>query len=169
METKKLRLVEAKREDINTVIEIESNPANSDFIWQGTYEEHLQEINDPNHRLLLVVEKSTDLIVGYVLIRLDFYSDILELRRLAIDKKGRGYGRETITCLMDYAFESMGINRFWLDVYPHNTVGIKLYESLGMTREGVLRQNYKDKDGYRDQIIYSILKGEYEGERGKHE
>ena len=66
-----------------------------------------------------------------------------------------------MTALFKYAFEEMNINRFWLDVYPDNTIGIKLYEGLGMHRDGVLRQNYKSKRGYLDQIIYSMLKTEY--------
>ena len=55
----------------------------------------------------------------------------------------------------------LNINRFWLDAYPDNTVGIHLYESLGMHRDGVLRQNYKSERGYLDQIIFSMLKDEY--------
>ena len=52
-------------------------------------------------------------------------------------------------------------DRFWLEVYPDNLYRIKLYESMGMHRDGVLSQNYKSERGYLDQIIYSMLKGEY--------
>jgi len=48
-----------------------------------------------------------------------------------------------------------------LDAYPDNLIGIRLYESLGMHLDGVLRQNYKSSRGYLDQIIYSMLKTEY--------
>ena len=64
--------------------------------------------------------------------------------------------------LLKFAFEETETNRFWLDVYPDNLIGIKLYESLGMHRDGVLRQNYKAERGYLDQIIYSMLRREYE-------
>ena len=67
-----------------------------------------------------------------------------------------------MAALLRFAFEEMETNRFWLDVYPDNLVGIKLYESLGMHRDGVLRQNYKAERGYLDQIIYSMLRSEYE-------
>ena len=50
--------------------------------------------------------------------------------------------------LLKHAFEEMNINRFWLDVYPDNIFGIRLYESLGMNRDGVLRQSYKSERGY---------------------
>lgn len=35
--------------------------------------------------------------------------------------------------LIKYAFENTNTNKFWLDVYPDNHIGINLYESLGMT------------------------------------
>ncbi len=99
--------------------------------------------------------------VGYALIRLDPKSEIFELRRIAIAEKNKGYGREAMEALFKFAFEELGANRFWLDAYPDNVVGIRLYESLGMHRDGVLRQNYKAERGYLDQIIFSMLKSEY--------
>ena len=64
--------------------------------------------------------------------------------------------------LVKYAFEETETNRLWLDVYPDNISGINLQESLGMHKDGVLRQNYKAERGYLDQIIYSMLRSEYE-------
>ena len=92
---------------------------------------------------------------------MDFKSHIFELRRIAVSRKGMGYGKEVMTALFKYAFEELEINRFWLDVYPDNIIGIELYECLGMHRDGVLRQNYKSERGYLDQIIYSLLREEY--------
>ena len=160
--TDKLYLMEAQESDINMIMEIENHKDNRDFIWQGTYEQHLSEINDENH-LLLKFEKTEDRgIAGYCLIGLDRHSERFELRRIAITEKGKGYGREAIKALMDYAFTELGMNKFWLDVYPDNKVGIALYESLGLKKEGVLRQNYKSERGYLDQVVYSMLRSEYQ-------
>ena len=159
--TDRLYLMEAQESDINMIMEIENHKDNRDFIWQGTYEQHLSEINDENH-LLLKFEKTEDRgIAGYCLIGLDRHSERFELRRIAITEKGKGYGREAIKALMDYAFTELGMNKFWLDVYPDNKVGISLYESLGLKKEGVLRQNYKSERGYLDQVVYSMLRSEY--------
>lgn len=95
------------------------------------------------------------------MIRLNFQSEVFELRRIAIIEKAKGYGKESMEALFKYAFEGLKMNRLWLDVYPDNIIGIKLYESLGMHKDGVLRQNYKAERGYLDQIIYSMLKEEY--------
>ena len=148
-----MRILEATFEDIPAIIALESHKDNRDYLWIGTEEEHREEIEDPNHLLLIFRKKDNSDIVGYALVRLNRKSEIFELRRIAISEKRKGYGREAMEALLKEAFENMGINRFWLDVYPDNVFGINLYESLGMHRDGVLRQNYKAERGYLDQII----------------
>lgn len=161
-ETKRLYILEAKESDIDMIMEIENHKDNKDFIWQGTYEQHLNEIKGNDSMLLKFEEKEGKNCVGYCLIALDGKSEKFELRRIAISEKGKGYGREAISALIKYAFENLGMNKFWLDVYPDNKVGIALYESLGLKKEGVLRQNYKSDRGYLDQIVYSMLRSEYQ-------
>ena len=133
--TNRLEIYESADQDVDIIIEIESHPENRDFLWIGTPEEHRDEIRDPNHLLLLFRDNDTE--------------------------TGKGYGRESMEGLIKYAFEETETNRLWLDVYPDNPVGIRLYESLGMHKDGVLRQNYKAERGYLDQIIYSMLRSEY--------
>lgn len=161
IDTERLLIVEAVESEIGTIMEIESHKDNRNFIWIGTYEEHKAEIEDKNHLLLVFKHRENLDIVGYALIRLDYKSEIFELRRIAISEKGNGYGKEAMLAILKYAFDDRNTNRFWLDVYPDNTIGIQLYESLGMHRDGVLRQSYKSERGYLDQIIYSMLKSEY--------
>ena len=157
IETGRLEISEAADADIRTVIAIENHPDNRDYLWVGTAEEHRSEIRDPNHLLLLFRERSDKRVIGYSLIRLDHKSHLFEIRRIAISEKGKGYGREAMRALIQYAFTRTDTNRLWLDVYADNPAGIRLYESLGMHRDGVLRQNYLAERGYLDQIIYSIL------------
>lgn len=159
--TLRLNILDATENDIETIIAMESHKDNRDFVWIGTHEEHMAEIADTNHLLWVFKLKDTGDIVGYALARIDRKSEIFELRRIIITEKRQGYGRETMKAIIKFAFEELGTNRFWLDVYPDNTFGINLYESLGMHRDGVLRQNYKADRGYLDQIIYSMLKSEY--------
>lgn len=159
--TSRLNIKEANERDIETIIKIESHEDNRDFLWVGTYEEHKAEIEDPNHFLWVFRLKDSERVIGYALARIDRKSEIFELRRIAITDKGRGYGKEAMKAIIKFAFEDFGANRFWLDVYPDNTIGISLYEGLGMHCDGVLRQNYKSDRGYLDQIIYSLLRCEY--------
>lgn len=158
--TERIEIFEASLSEIPLIMELENDKENRNFIWQGTQEEHLNEINDENH-FLWIFRTYDGTPIGYSLSKIDRNSEVFELRRIAISEKGRGYGREALGAIIKYAFEECNVNRFWLDVYPDNHVGIKLYESFGMHRDGTLRQSYKSERGYLDQIIYSLLKKEY--------
>lgn len=160
LSTEKLNVFEATEDDINFIISMEEDTENRNFIWQGTYEEHMNEIKDENY-FLWIFKSIDNREIGYSLSKFEPKSEVFELRRIAIKEKGKGYGKEALNIIIRYAFEKCCANRFWLDVYPANNVGIKLYESFGMHRDGVLRQSYKSERGYLDQIIYSLLKKEY--------
>lgn len=159
--TRRIAAREAEESDIPYIIALESHPDNRDYLWIGTAEEHRAEILDPNH-ILAVFSELGGADVGYALIRLDNKSRRFELRRIAIDKKGAGLGREAMEGLLAYAFNTLDTNRFWLDVYPDNAIGIRLYEGLGFHLDGVLRENYLSERGMLDQMIYSMLRREYE-------
>lgn len=161
LSTNRLNILEAKESDIKTIMEMENHIENRNFVWKGTYEEHKAEILDSDFFLFIIKQKEDNAAVGFALIKIDKKSEVFELRRIVISEKGSGYGKEVVSELFRFAFEDLGMNRFWLDVYPDNLVGIKLYEKLGMKREGILRQNYKSERGFLDQIIYSMLKTEY--------
>lgn len=90
LETERLAIVEATESDIGWIIAQENDEKNRKFIWVGTYEEHLAEIADPGHRLLVIRRKDGVERVGYVLACLDFKSERFELWRIVIAQKGRG-------------------------------------------------------------------------------
>ena len=93
--TDRMMIRNAIESDINLIIKIEQHPDNRDFIWVGTYEEHLSEINDNQHLLLIFHCIDNNLPIGYSLSRVDFRSEVYELRRFVITDKGKGYGRES--------------------------------------------------------------------------
>ncbi len=159
--TNRLYIIDAKENHIEEIMEMERHKDNTNFVWKGTYEDHMAEIESSDFLLLVIKERDTHETVGFALNYLDKKSEKFELRRVVISKKGMGYGKEVMTALFKLAFEELKMNRFWLDVYPDNIIGIMLYEKMGMHKDGVLRQNYKSERGFLDQIIYSMLKDEY--------
>ena len=47
---------------------------------------------------------------------------------------GKGYGKEVVRCLMAYAFEELGVNRFCpVDVSADNARSMALWQSCGLT------------------------------------
>lgn len=53
---------------------------------------------------------------------------------------GIGLVSEAIDLAVNYVFNSLNLNRFQLEVYSHNPIGIKAYEKAGFIKEGVLRE-----------------------------
>jgi len=155
IKTNRLYLKEALETDIASIMEMERHMDNTDFVWKGSYEQHKSEIEAENILLFVIKQNEDDETVGFALIETDNKSEIFELRRIVISRKGKGYGREVMEALFKFAFEDLRMNRFWLDVYPDNHIGIKLYESVGMRREGVLRQNYKSERSGSDYLFHA--------------
>ncbi|MGM0851934.1 MAG: GNAT family N-acetyltransferase [Bacillota bacterium] len=76
---------------------------------------------------------------------------------------GNGYGKEAMKCLLAYAFHELNLYRLQLTVFSYNERAIRLYESLGFTKEGSYRQ-FLQRDGDRyDMVLYGILADEWKG------
>ncbi|MBO8155951.1 MAG: GNAT family N-acetyltransferase [Bacillaceae bacterium] len=85
--------------------------------------------------------------------------------RIAIhhpDYFNKGYGTEAVRLALNYTFEDLSLNRLQLEVYSHNTRGIRAYEKAGFKKEGVMRQSLYYNGQYYDEIVMGILKEEYE-------
>ncbi|HZK09909.1 MAG TPA: GNAT family N-acetyltransferase [Clostridia bacterium] len=156
-----MKLIPAKVEDIPWIMMLEKAPENRNFVWQGSYEEHLFEINDPDSYLLIHLDKS-DKNIGYSLNKFHKKSKNFEIRRIVVNNKGLGLGKKSMKALLDFGFNELGAQRIWLDVYPENEIGISLYKSLGFTQEAHLRRSDYQRGKYYDQLVFGLLKEEYQ-------
>lgn len=73
----------------------------------------------------------------------------------------KGYMTEALEGLLELAFDEMTMNRVEALVMPGNQASTKLLETLGFTREGVLRQYDYFKDAFHDLCSYSLLADDY--------
>lgn len=162
METNKLLLRRTKREELPRLMEIEQDLENRPELFVSTLEEHEYHRTSDDYLLFSIIEKESEEMVGYAMIQLDHHSKTFLLRRIALTKKNRGYGRSSLAALLKYCFEQTASNRFYLDVYPHNKRAIYLYEELGLIWEGTMRENYFYEGEFLDQRLYSMLRKEYE-------
>jgi len=102
-----------------------------------------------------------ELIGHIILFGLNNKDKSLEFKRITINQKGFGYGREALKLLKQLCFEDLKYHRLWLDVYDDNVRAIGLYESEGFVQEGLLRDDTKIGNTYRSQRIYSLLEHEF--------
>ena len=84
---------------------------------------------------------------------------------LAPDSANRGYGREAIALMLEYAFMQLNLNRVFLQVHADNARAIHVYEKCGFKREGCLRAHFYRDGRYIDAVQMGILRGEWESAR----
>jgi len=75
---------------------------------------------------------------------------------------GKGYGREAINLLVEYAFHYRNFHKVWLRVLGNNARAIKAYQAVGFTEEGRLRQHVWINGTYDDLVHMGILRSEWD-------
>lgn len=74
---------------------------------------------------------------------------------------GKGLGKQITRFVVNYGFEMLNLNRVQLSLLTTNARALRLYESLGFVREGVLRQAQFKGGQYLDVILMSVLRDEW--------
>jgi RimJ/RimL family protein N-acetyltransferase len=73
--------------------------------------------------------------------------------------QGQGYGRATLKELLLYGFDHLRLNTIYGETLVGNPA-LKMFESLGLTVEGLLKARYFKDGAYQDSIPVSIRKWE---------
>ncbi|MBJ9965314.1 GNAT family N-acetyltransferase [Burkholderia seminalis] len=74
-----------------------------------------------------------------------------------------GYMREAATAVIEHAFGALKLNRIEADIDPRNVASARLLESLGFTREGLLRERWIVGDEVSDSALYGLLASDRRG------
>jgi RimJ/RimL family protein N-acetyltransferase len=75
--------------------------------------------------------------------------------------QGTGLNKNCKLLLLEFAFETLGLDRVEFRADASNTLSIAAMKSIGCTVEGILRSICKSLTGRRDSIVLSILKIEW--------
>ena len=78
---------------------------------------------------------------------------------------GRGYGREAVGLLLEYAFRYRNYRRVWLWVHGDNERAIRSYIACGFAEEGRLREHVFSNGRYVDAVYMGVLRDEWVGSR----
>lgn len=78
------------------------------------------------------------------------------------DYWGRGYGRDAVRVLLDYAFRLRNGHKVWLRVNGTNERAIRSYRACGFVEEGRLRQQVWGDGQHVDLVYMGILRAEWE-------
>ena len=122
--------------DLDWVLEAEAHPENAPFVTQWTRGEHATALEHPEMRHLVIETVPDGRAVGYVILAgLAAPRHGIEVRRIVVTDKGRGYGRGTLRLIKTMALRDLGAPRLWLDVRSNNPKAKRLYEEEGFVVE----------------------------------
>jgi ribosomal-protein-alanine N-acetyltransferase len=79
---------------------------------------------------------------------------------VAAEARGRGVAARAMRLLCAYAFDELGVKRIELWIDPENKNSLGVAESVGFTREGLLRSFMPIHGRRRDMLMYSLLPDE---------
>ena len=74
---------------------------------------------------------------------------------------GKGYSKEIVRLMVDYGFETLNLNRIYLNVRLDHQPAVRLYETTGFQREGILKEQYYLQGEYVDVLVMAVLKKDY--------
>jgi tRNA-Thr(GGU) m(6)t(6)A37 methyltransferase TsaA len=75
---------------------------------------------------------------------------------------GKGYATEAAREVMRFGFEILGLNKIWAAFMTRNPASGRVMQKLGMTFEGIRRQQVIKWGNFEDIGSFSILRSEYE-------
>jgi RimJ/RimL family protein N-acetyltransferase len=76
--------------------------------------------------------------------------------------RGRGYGRDAIRLLLEYAFRYRNLRKVSLSCGSHNERGQRCYRACGFVEEGRLRQQQWCDGRYVDCVYMGIFREDWE-------
>lgn len=76
------------------------------------------------------------------------------------DYQGRGYGRDAVRVILDYAFQLRNLRKVGLWVKGSNERAIRSYLAVGFVEEGRLRDQVWSNGRYEDMVLMGIFPDE---------
>jgi len=151
-----------QEKDLDFVFKAEHHSDNCSYVDQWSKEKHLNVMQDKDILHLIIEDNNDSKPIGYIIIAgLENVNKNIELKRIVITEKGKGFGREALKLIKKLSFEKLNAHRLWLDVRDHNLRAQKLYKTEGFIQEGFLRECILYKGKFESLIIMSILESEY--------
>ena len=133
---------------------------------ENDYKKYIQSFGEKNIVFKIMIE--SNLVSGWVgNISLQSIHWVYRSAELAIfigntDAWGKGVGQKACSQLLDYAFNTLNLNRVWTGTSKLNYGMRKIAEKIGMKQEGVFKDAMFLNGAYVDVYEYAILREEYE-------
>jgi ribosomal-protein-alanine N-acetyltransferase len=106
-------------------------------------------------------------VIGGVNLRVDRVHAVAELD-YSIDREhwGQGLATEAASHPIDWAFPTYDLQKIFARTVLSNRRSVRVMEKLGMTKEGQLRSQRVVRGERQDEVIYGLLRREWEARSG---
>jgi len=121
--------------------------------------------NDKHNIRLAICLKENNKYIGNVnLLNIDWISRNAEFSIFIGEKKewNKGYATEATTLMLDFGFNQRNLHRIYLTTLENNIAAIHIYKKIGLKKEGIIREVLFKENEYKNLILMSILKREFE-------
>jgi RimJ/RimL family protein N-acetyltransferase len=78
------------------------------------------------------------------------------------DYRGRGFGREALTLLVDYGFRLQNLRKLCLEVHGSNERAIRCYRAVGFVEEGRQREQTWSGGRYEDLVLMGLFRSDFQ-------
>jgi RimJ/RimL family protein N-acetyltransferase len=141
-----LTLHETTEQELDAVLALEADPDVAPWIGRWTRERQLEAICDPDEAHLVFADGRA--LAGFVLLAgLSRQDRSIELRRIALVRRGAGLGMQALELALRYGFDDRGAERVWLDVLERNARAQRLYVRAGFVYDDVPPEPHLLSDG----------------------
>jgi RimJ/RimL family protein N-acetyltransferase len=164
-----LRDAAAQDQSIWTYFPVNYNGAGESF--DDWFDYTMERCAKEDHYPFAVRRRADDRVIGTT----RFYDMVPDHLRLSIgstwytrDARGTLINPEVRLLTLTYTFDKLAVNRVELITDPSNLSSRAAMKILGAVEEGVIRNHMIYKDGrIRDSVLFSIIKSEWPGVRGR--
>jgi [ribosomal protein S5]-alanine N-acetyltransferase len=170
--TRRLRLRQFRAEDVDAMHECFANPDAMRFWNTAVHTNRIEteravrrfiDCTPSYYRFWAVADVETDRCLGLV----NYHDGHIRNKRADIGyivdpaRHRQGIGAEAVSAMLKFCFSDLGLHRVQAFIHPENTASRGLAEKLGFRCEGLLRDNLRVGDDWRDDMLYALLAAEH--------
>ena len=143
--------------------EITDNLGSSTMVFSEEAERGWIEENSGEYQFAIIERESGKIIgnCGIQAVTHTFQRAELGLFIGEEENRNKGYGKEVLSLLLEYCFDTLNLHNVMLKVFSFNEQAIHTYNRVGFKEIGRRREAYYAKGRFWDEVYMDILKDEF--------
>lgn len=143
--------------------EITDNLGSSTMVFSEEAERGWVEENSGEYQFAIIERESGEIIgnCGIQTVTHTFQRAELGLFIGDEENRNKGYGKEVLSLLLEYCFDTLNLHNIMLKVFSFNERAVHTYRRVGFKEIGRRREAYFAKGKFWDEIYMDILKDEF--------